>query len=199
MGEKLTKEEKQKEEWRKSLTVGIAPAHALRRFFRMLPSSPRCGMCMAPFKGIGSIILKPLPFTTPSRKNPTWCKMCFEASPIGGAEVPTGVLFADIRGFTAHAESLAPEEVARQLNRFYAVATDVFARHDAVIDKLVGDEVMALWVPGFAARTTSRAWWMARSNCYRQSALGVKKDPGSTSASASIPESPSSATSGLAT
>ena len=109
-------------------------------------------MCMAPFKGIGSVLFKPLPFTSPSRKNPNWCRVCFEDAPIGGAEVSTGVLFADMRGYTSYAESRSPGEVAQLLNRFYSIATEVFARHDAVIDKLAGDEVMALWLPGFAGR-----------------------------------------------
>jgi len=64
-------------------------------------------------------------------------------------EAEVGVLFADMRGYTAWAESKPPEEVARVLNRFYAVATDVLINHVAVIDKLIGDEVMALFVPGF--------------------------------------------------
>lgn len=64
-------------------------------------------------------------------------------------EAEIGVLFADMRGYTAWAESKSPEEVARVLNRFYAVATDVLMNHVAVIDKLMGDEVMALFVPGF--------------------------------------------------
>ena len=61
-----------------------------------------------------------------------------------------GVLFADMRGYTSMAESRPLEEVARLLNRFYAVATDALASRDAIIDKLVGDDVMALFVPGFA-------------------------------------------------
>ena len=60
-----------------------------------------------------------------------------------------GVLFADMRGYTAMAEKEAPEAIARLLNRFYAVATDVLASRDALIDKLVGDEVMALFLTGF--------------------------------------------------
>jgi len=71
---------------------------------------------------------------------------------LGGAEVPTGVLFADIRGYTSYSESRAPEEVARLLNRFYSLATRLIADQDGVIDKLVGDQVMALWLPGFAGR-----------------------------------------------
>ncbi len=61
-------------------------------------------------------------------------------------------MFADIRGFTLYSESRSPEDVARHLNRFYATATKIFAHHDAVIDKMVGDEVMGLWLPGFAGR-----------------------------------------------
>jgi adenylate cyclase len=33
------------------------------------------------------------------------------------------------------------------LNRFYKMATNTLVRHDAVIDKLIGDEVMALYLP----------------------------------------------------
>ena len=54
------------------------------------------------------------------------------------------MLFADVRGYTSLAEHQAPGETARLMNRFYAVATQVLAHHDAVIDKLVGDKVMAL-------------------------------------------------------
>lgn len=154
MPEKPTKEQRKAEMWRKTLVDGYTPGLVMRKFFRSLPSSPRCGMCMAPFHGIGSMILKPLPFTSPSRKNPNWCRVCFEEAPMGGAEVPTGVLFADVRGFTSYSESRPPADVVRLLNRFYATATQVFARHDAVIDKMVGDEVMALWLPGFAGKET---------------------------------------------
>ncbi len=60
------------------------------------------------------------------------------------------MLFADVRGYTSLAEQQTPGETARLMNRFYAVATDVLATHNAVIDKLVGDEVMALFIRGFA-------------------------------------------------
>lgn len=63
-------------------------------------------------------------------------------------DVSIGVLFADVRGYTALAESKPPHEVVGLLNRFYAVATDALCSRDAVIDKLIGDEVMALFLPG---------------------------------------------------
>jgi adenylate cyclase len=45
-------------------------------------------------------------------------------------------------------ERLVPADYASLLNRFYAAATEVLIRRDALIDKLIGDEVMALFIPG---------------------------------------------------
>jgi adenylate cyclase len=53
-----------------------------------------------------------------------------------------------MRGSTELGERIAPQEYATLLNRFYRVATEVLIRHDAIIDKLIGDEVMALFIPG---------------------------------------------------
>jgi adenylate cyclase len=83
----------------------------------------------------------------PSRKNPRLCSRCFEKAPMGGVEMDVGILFADVRGFTSLAEHQAPDAVAALLNRFYATAVDVLCDH-AIIDKLVGDQVMALYLPG---------------------------------------------------
>jgi len=66
---------------------------------------------------------------------------------MGGVEMNVGILFADLRGFTSLAEQQAPDAVATLLNRFYATAVDVLCQH-AIIDKLVGDQVMALYLPG---------------------------------------------------
>jgi adenylate cyclase len=85
---------------------------------------------------------------TPSRKNPNLCVTCCEKMPPGGAEADIAVLFADVRGSTALGEKLAPSEYAKLLNRFYRTATEVLIRHDAIIDKLIGDEVMALFIKG---------------------------------------------------
>jgi len=68
--------------------------------------------------------------------------------PPGGAELDIAVLFADVRGSTALGEKLAPSEFAALLNRFYRTATEVLIHYDAIIDKLIGDEVMALFIPG---------------------------------------------------
>jgi adenylate cyclase len=61
-------------------------------------------------------------------------------------KMETGVLFADLRGFTARFDQGDPAEAAALLRRFYRCAEDVLFPL-AVIDKLIGDEVMALYLP----------------------------------------------------
>lgn len=124
-------------------------SHRVRGFVRLmrhLPGDPRCVICRAPYGGVGGRIMGRFGFA-PSRKNPRLCSQCFEKAPMGGAEMDVGILFADVRGFTSLAERQAPDAVAALLNRFYATAVDVLCEH-AIIDKLVGDQVMALYLPG---------------------------------------------------
>jgi adenylate cyclase len=118
---------------------------AVAALFRALPSSPRCGICGAPFAGVGRWVVGPLGYR-PSRKNPTVCGTCVEYSPPRGMTQYVGVLFADLRGFTARFDGGDPQEASLLLRRFYRCAEDVLFP-DAVIDKLIGDEVMALYLP----------------------------------------------------
>jgi adenylate cyclase len=115
------------------------------RLMRVLPSNPRCAVCRAPFGGWGGRVVKRLGFG-PSRKNPRLCATCFDDVPGGGMEMSVGVLFADIRGFTTLSEQRPAAEVTQLLNEFYDVAVRVLCRH-AIIDKMVGDQVMALYLP----------------------------------------------------
>ena len=83
-------------------------------------------------------------------KNPNLCQYCFDHLPPGGIELDIGVVFVDVRASTSLAEGSTATEFAARFNRFYSTATDVLIRHDAIIDKLIGDEVMALFLPGLA-------------------------------------------------
>jgi adenylate cyclase len=65
-----------------------------------------------------------------------------------GPEVDIAVLFADLRGSTSLGERLGPGAFAAVLNGFYQAATELLVAHDAIIDKLIGDEVMALFIRG---------------------------------------------------
>jgi adenylate cyclase len=124
--------------------------YRFRRITRTIPRAPRCKLCNIPFAGLGRIFR--LAGFAPSRKNPNMCNACFEKAPVGGSEAEIGVLFADVRGYTSLVETSSPEAAAELLKPFYRSARDVLLRHDAVIDKLVGDEVMALFIPLFMQR-----------------------------------------------
>src|SRR3954453_977126 len=110
-----------------------------------LPRGPRCRICGAPFAGVASRVLGPLGYR-PSRKNPNFCATCIEFAPPGGMTMTVGVLFADVRGFTRLAEHTSPHELSVLLRHFYALAEDAFFP-EALIDKLIGDAVMALYIP----------------------------------------------------
>jgi len=88
-----------------------------------------------------------------------------------------GILFADVRGYTALAEKEAPEEIARLLNRFYAVATNQLASRDALIDKLVGDEVMALFLTGLTGPGCFRKMASAAEGLLRGVGHGSSEGP----------------------
>ena len=77
------------------------------------------------------------------------CIHALEKRP-GGAEIELSLLFADVRGSTALAEKLGNEEFMRLLARFYATAATVVDARNGIVDKFVGDEVVALFIPGFA-------------------------------------------------
>jgi adenylate cyclase len=135
------------EDWEAYFTLG-SRERRMKRLFAAVPSSPRCGFCGAPFAGPGRM-LRPLGYR-PSRKNPNVCDVCVELAPPGGMTTDAGVLFADLRGFTAFAERTSPQEASAVLRRFYRCAEDVLFP-DALIDKLIGDEVMALYIPAYMA------------------------------------------------
>ncbi len=135
--------------WDKVLTDGHASLVRARRLFRYLPSAPRCKVCNNPFGGLAGRVLAAAGFR-PSRKNPNLCSRCCDALPVGGSEVDIAILFADVRGSTVLGRRGAATDFAALLNRFYITATRTLLRHDAVIDKLIGDEVMAFFVRGIS-------------------------------------------------
>jgi adenylate cyclase len=64
---------------------------------------------------------------------------------MGGRRQPVAVLFCDLRGFTSASEQQTPEEVVRQLNAYFEVMVAVIHAHGGVVDKYVGDAIMAVF------------------------------------------------------
>jgi adenylate cyclase len=142
------------EVWRDYLTKGQNEKEARqRRLFKWFPTNPphaRCKNCCAPFQGVGAPVVRALYNKRPSIYNPRFCNICeeFARDYQGGAEIEMSMLFADIRGSTTLAEGMSPTEFSKLIDRFYQRTTDVLIEADALIDKLVGDEVTAFFMPG---------------------------------------------------
>ncbi len=64
---------------------------------------------------------------------------------LGGEKRTIYVLFSDLEGFTEMSHGIAPEMVARLLNRYLDLLSQVVLDHGGVIDKFVGDAVVAFW------------------------------------------------------
>ena len=64
---------------------------------------------------------------------------------LGGEKRELTVLFSDIRGFTRISEGLSPEALVELLNEYLGAMTDIVFRHDGMLDKYIGDAVMAIW------------------------------------------------------
>ena len=142
------------EEWWRGVLTGVdpaLPARSLRNIFRLIPNGPRCKFCNGPYHGIGGAIFKLLG-KGPSKLTPQLCEQCygFTDKYVGGTEIELTMLFADVRGSTPLAERMSPMAFSQLISRFYAVANDVFARSEALLNRLIGDQVIGLYVPGFA-------------------------------------------------
>jgi adenylate cyclase len=68
-----------------------------------------------------------------------------EAARLGGRVRDVTLLFTDIRGFTTISESLDPQVLTEHLAEYFDGLLTIIHRHGGVVDKMVGDAVMALW------------------------------------------------------
>lgn len=64
---------------------------------------------------------------------------------LGGDKRYMTVFFSDIRGFTTISEKLAPEELTHLLNEYLTAMTEIVFKHRGVLDKFMGDAIMAFW------------------------------------------------------
>ena len=130
---------------------GGSRVRRLRRFFRGIPSAPRCKMCNSPFGMPGGPVMR-LVGKGRWAGNSDYCAGCFKQlyRRREGAEIECTLLFADIRGSTKLAESMRAIEFRTLLDRFYRTAAEVLIEHEAIVDKFAGDEVIGIFIPALA-------------------------------------------------
>lgn len=137
--------------WRTALVHG--PRHRLA----FLPGSRRCAACHLAMTGLGGHIVRATTGIRQSRRNPNLCDRCDHMLPHGGAEVDIAVISAAVRGSTALAEKLGPNGFAALLNRFYDIASRALSPYNAMIDRMAGDRVVAIFFPNTGSRYRANA------------------------------------------
>jgi class 3 adenylate cyclase len=59
------------------------------------------------------------------------------------------VLFCDVKGFTGTSEGMTPQGLVKVMNRYFSAMSTPIREHGGVIDKYIGDAIMAYWGPPF--------------------------------------------------
>jgi adenylate cyclase len=67
----------------------------------------------------------------------------------GGERREMTAMFVDLKGFTSISEKLGPDALVRMINLFFGHMTEAVSAHQGVVDKFMGDAVMAYWGPPF--------------------------------------------------
>src|SRR5215211_3222031 len=94
----------------------------MRRILKVLPGDPRCKVCNAPFRGIGSIVARPFGMGAGhSSFNHSLCNRCEKIVKQYqvGTEVLLTMLFADVRDSTTLAEQIGLSAFHQVINRYY--------------------------------------------------------------------------------
>src|SRR6266446_4123538 len=101
---------------------------------------PLRGLASMPFRAIG---------IKPSRMNPNTCTFCELAfTKIMRARnitIDATVFFADLRGYTTLTQALSPTTMAALLDAFYDACGNAIWEHDGLLNKTIGDAVMAVF------------------------------------------------------
>ena len=131
---------------------------AYRKVYRLFPGRPRCFECDIPMAGLAGLLLRPWG-SHPSSFNSRFCSHCetFARSREAGAEVELTLLFADIRNSTPLAEELGTSRFKDIIKRFYKVTSNVLIQHNAMVNHLMGDQVIGIFVPRFSGTEHARA------------------------------------------
>lgn len=144
-----------------------------RLFSGLFPGEPRCLECNRPMFGLGSRLTG----ARPASYSPRLCNMCenYMRQEEAGAEVQLTLLFADVRGSTTLAEQTTTAEFKTLIQRFYHEAGHVLIEHDAMVNRLMGDQVIGLFVPRFAGPAHAKVAVDAAFDLLRATGHG---DPG---------------------
>lgn len=113
---------------------------------------------------------------------------------LGGETRTMTAFFCDLRGFTTLSQAMEPQALVALLNDYMSAMTEIVFRHDGVLDKYIGDEIMAFWnapmdQPDHARRACAtaldmvhrlhelRAQWKERGSPQLDLGVGINSGP----------------------
>src|SRR5438046_10758335 len=101
---------------------------------------PIRGVIAAPFRAFG---------VRPSRMNPNTCTICelmfTKVMRARKITIDATIMFADLRGYTSLSQSQSPDAVSGLLDAFYDECANAIWEHDGLLNKTIGDAVMAVF------------------------------------------------------
>ncbi|HAT73083.1 MAG TPA: hypothetical protein DCS63_09735 [Elusimicrobia bacterium] len=89
---------------------------------------------------------------------------------LGGEKREMTAFFLDIAGFTTMSEKMTPEELTSMLNEYLSGLTDIILKHDGVVDKYIGDCIMAFWNAPLDQKDHRRLACLAAVDCQAEMA-----------------------------
>jgi len=86
------------------------------------------------------------------------------------------VMFSDLRGFTAISEQLTATAMVGLLNRYFTVVAEQIRAHNGIVEKYIGDAVVAFWTPPFAPGDTHAASACLAALAHRDAVIALRPE-----------------------
>ena len=149
-----------------------------QKFNLSLQSELHCHECGIPMTGFWGNILRFMN-NTPSSFSPKLCSACEKSARQYevGAEVELSIIFADVRDSTPLAEALGPSGFKEIIGKFYKETSSVLIERNAMVNRLMGDQVIALFVARFVGKNHAEVALEAAKDLLRVTGHGSGNEP----------------------
>ena len=86
------------------------------------------------------------------------------------------VLFSDLKGFTSISEQLTATAMVGLLNRYFTVVAEQIRAHNGIVEKYIGDAIVAFWTPPFAPGDTHAASACLAALAHRDAVIALRPE-----------------------
>jgi class 3 adenylate cyclase len=143
---------------------------------------PLRGLISAPFRAFG---------VRPSRMNPNTCTICelmfTKVMRARKITIDATIMFADLRGYTGLSQSQSADAVSGLLDAFYDESASAIWEHDGLLNKTIGDAVMAVFNFPLRRADHARKPCLRRAISRRTGAPGARRLPRTPSCKEALP------------